>query len=270
LLWAHLAGDPVRAQKYEPKVYQEGKDVIWVPTPDEVIKAMLDMARVTPADYVIDLGSGDGRIVIAAAKRGARALGIEFNPDMVELSRESAQKEGVGDKASFVQGDIFASDFSKATVLTMYLLPTLNMKLRPQILQMKPGTRVATHAFSMEDWEPDQSASVDGRTAYLWIVPAKAEGIWTWREGSDATELSIRQTFQKVEGTLRMAGKEMPLKNARLQGEQIQFEISESASSMRVYSGRISGDTISGTCKTAKNPAAQWAARRTGGSAPLK
>ncbi len=161
------------AQEYEPSVGQQGKDVIWVPTPEDLVQAMLDLAKVTPNDFVMDLGSGDGRIVIAAAKRGARAVGIEYNPDMVELSRRNAEKAGVSDKATFVNADIFATDFSQATVITMYLLPQLNLRLKPVILNLKPGTRIVSHAFTMGDWAPEQTIEKEGRTAYLWIVPKK-------------------------------------------------------------------------------------------------
>jgi SAM-dependent methyltransferase len=149
-----------------------------VPTPQALVEKMLDMAKLTAKDIHYDLGSGDGRTVIAAAKRGAQAFGVEFNPDMVVLSERAAAKEGVSARAKFINGDIFQTDFSKATVLTLYLLPSLNIKLRPTILKMKPGTRVVSHAFSMDDWQADQTENVEGRTAYLWIVPAPVEGTW--------------------------------------------------------------------------------------------
>ena len=171
-------------KEYEPKPFQEGKDVVWLPTPQALVDKMLDMAKVTPNDYVIDLGSGDGRTVITAAKKfGARAMGIEYNPDMVELSKRNAAKEGVSGKANFIKADIFESDFSQATVITMYLLPQLNVKLRPKILDLKPGTRIVSHAFTMEEWTADQTDSFEGRTAYLWIVPAKVEGTWRLPQG---------------------------------------------------------------------------------------
>jgi len=240
-------------QQFQPSVGQPGKDVIWVPTPEELIAAMLEMAKVTANDYVVDLGSGDGRIVIAAAKRGARAMGVEFNPDMVELSRTNAQKEGVSDKASFVQGDIFETDFSKATVITMYLLPDLNIKLRPKILMMKPGTRVVSHAFSMEDWEPDQTANVEGRTAYFWIVPAQVAGSWTWPNA----ELTLKQDFQKIEGSLKMNGKEQPLQNAKMEGDRITFAAGGSQ-----FTGRITGNGVAGTVKAGNGTEAKWTAQR--------
>ncbi len=180
------------AKDYEPQVGQGGKDVIWVPTPQALVDRMMEMAKVTPQDYVIDLGSGDGRTVITAAKLGAKALGIEFNPDMVELSKRNAAKEGVGDKAVFVNGDIFQSDFSQATVVTMFLLSSLNLKLRPILLDMKPGTRVVSNTFNMGDWEADQIVEAKGECtsycrAFLWIIPAKVEGTWQHRrERADA------------------------------------------------------------------------------------
>ena len=184
LFFSFTTATRTQAQEYEPYVGQEGKDVIWVPTQDKLVEAMLDMAKVTPADFVMDLGSGDGRIVIAAAKRGARALGIEYNPDMVELSKRKAKEAGVSDKASFVKADIFESDLSRATVITMYLLPNLNLKLRPALLELRPGTRIVSHDFTMGDWEADETISADAATAHLWIVPAKVDGLWTWKEKS--------------------------------------------------------------------------------------
>ena len=245
-------------QQFQPSVGQAGKDVIWVPTPKELIEAMFDLAKVSPNDYVIDLGSGDGPWVIAAAKRGARALGVEYNPDMVELSKSNAQKEGVSGKANFVQGDIFATDFSQATVVTMYLLPDLNMKLRPKILEMKPGTRVISHAFNMEDWEPDQTTSVEGRTGYLWIVPARVAGTWTLQTAAGPGELILRQSFQKIEGILRISGKDQPLKNAKLEGAKISFAAGET----QTYSGNVNGNTIAGTFKSGTGPEAKWTADR--------
>ena len=170
------AGD----KDYTPTVGQEGKDVIWVPTPQALVEKMLDMAKLTAQDIHYDLGSGDGRTVITAAKRGAQAFGVEFNPDMVALAQRAAAKEGVAGKAKFIHGDIFQTDFGQATVVTLYLLPSLNVKLRPTLLKMKPGTRVVSHAFTMDEWQPDQTENVEGRTAYLWIVPAPVEGTWRW------------------------------------------------------------------------------------------
>ncbi len=241
-------------KEFEPQVGQEGKDVIWVPTPQGLVDRMLDMAKVTPGDFVIDLGSGDGRTVISAAKRGARALGIEYNPDMVELSKRNAEKEGVAGKASFVKADIFDSDFSQATVITMYLLPQLNLKLRPKILELKPGTRIVSHAFTMEEWTADQTDAFDGRTAYLWIVPAQVEGSWQLAQG----DLTLKQSFQMVSGTLRSGGNTMTIANGRLRGDQLSFSAGGAE-----YSGRVNGNAIEGTVKTAGNNSA-WSATRDG------
>ncbi len=248
-----IACAPVFAQQhgdkdYQPSVGQEGKDVIWVPTPNELIAKMLDMAKLTSADIHFDLGSGDGRTVIAAAKRGANATGVEFNPDMVALSNRSAQREGLAAKAKFIHGDIFQTDFSKATVLTLYLLPSLNLKLRPTILNMKPGTRVVSHAFTMGDWEADQTESVEGRTAYMWIVPAKVDGHWRVEGVGD---LALKQTFQKLDGTL--GGK--AITNAHLRGDAITF-----SADGRDYSGRVSGDHMEGSVKG--GTAGKWSAMR--------
>jgi precorrin-6B methylase 2 len=236
---------------FEPQVGQEGKDVIWVPTPQALVDKMLDMAKVTPNDYVIDLGSGDGRTVITAAKRGARALGIEYNPDMVELSKHNAAKEGVNGKANFIKADIFESDFSQATVITMYLLPQLNIKLRPKILDLKPGTRIVSHAFTMEEWTADQTDSFDSRTAYLWIVPAKVEGAWQLAQG----ELTLKQNFQMVAGTLKSGGNTMTIANGRLRGDQISFSAGNAE-----YTGRVNGNTIEGTVKGSSS--GSWSATR--------
>ena len=240
---------------YEPQPYQEGKDVIWLPTPQELVDKMLEMARVGPKDFVIDLGSGDGRTVIAAAKKfGARAMGIEYNPDMVEYSSRAAQKEGVAGKVKFVKADLFETDFSQATVVTMYLLTDLNLKLRPKILDLKPGTRVVSHAFDMGEWKPDRTETVDGKTAFLWIVPAKVAGIWQLPQG----ELTLKQRFQTVEGTLNLGERVTPIANGRLRGNQLSFSAGGAA-----YSGRVSGDAIEGTVKTAGNNSA-WSATRDG------
>ena len=244
-------------KNYEPQVGQEGKDVIWVPTPQGLITKMLDMAKVTASDYVIDLGSGDGRTVIAAAKRGARAAGIEYNPDMVELSKRSAEKEGVAGKATFAKADIFESDFSQATVVTMYLLPNLNLKLRPTILNLKPGTRIVSHAFTMDDWTADQTESFDGRTAYLWIVPAKAEGTWQLAQGT----LTLAQTFQMVTGTFASGGNTLMVTNGKVRGDQLTFSAGNSE-----YTGRVNGNSIEGTSKGASS--GPWNATRTNGKPP--
>ncbi len=232
-------------QEYQPQVGQEGKDVVWVPTPQTLVNKMLDMAKVTPQDYVIDLGSGDGRTVITAAKRGARALGIEYNPEMVELSKRNAVKEGMGGKANFVKADLFESDFSDATVITMFLLPEINLKLRPKILDLKPGTRIVSNSFTMGEWTADEEAVVkDGCqsycTALLWIVPAKVEGTWQLPQG----ELILKQTFQNLSGTLKSARGAVAIKG-RLRGDQVSFSAGATQ-----YTGRVAGRTIDGIVRS--------------------
>ena len=224
---------------YEPSVGQAGKDVVWVPTPQTLVNKMLDMAKVTPQDFVMDLGSGDGRTVITAAKRGAQALGVEYNPDMVELSKRNAEREGVNGKATFVKADLFETDLSKATVITMFLLPQINMKLRPKILDLKPGTRIVSNSFTMEDWEADETANVTEDctswcTALLWIVPAKVEGTWSTPQG----DLVVTQKFQMLSGTYAGSG----LSNAKMNGDEITF-----TAGGKKYTGKVSGDTIKGT-----------------------
>ena len=250
-------------EEYQPQVGQEGKDVVWVPTPQALVDKMLDMAKVTPKDYVIDLGSGDGRTVITAAKRGIRALGIEYNPDMVELSKRNAAKEGVSDKATFVKADLFESDFSQATVITMFLLPEINLRLRPKILDLKPGTRIVSNSFTMGEWKDDETATVSNGcsnwcTAHLWIVPAKVEGTWQLPQG----ELSLKQEFQMISGTLKSGSQTTPLSNGRLRGDQISFSASGAQ-----YTGRVTGNAIEGTVKSGGSNG-KWSATRTGKPAP--
>jgi precorrin-6B methylase 2 len=256
---AKPATAPAAAQKpYEPEVGQAGKDVVWVPTPQALVEKMLDMAKVTPKDFVIDLGSGDGRTVITAAKRGATAKGIEYNPDMVELSKRNAEKEGVAGKATFEKADLFQSDFSKAQVVTMFLLPTINMKLRPTILNLKPGTRIVSNSFTMEDWQADETATVDKDctswcTAYLWIVPAKVAGTWTMPAGT----LTLKQTFQMVSGTLGA----QQIQEGKVTGEDISFKVGGVT-----YTGKIAGNTMSGSASGASN--GNWTATRQGPPPP--
>jgi len=250
---------------YEPQVGQSGKDVIWVPTPLTLIDKMLDMAKVTPNDYVVDLGSGDGRTVIAAARRGVRALGLEYNPDMVALSEREAKKAGVSDKAAFQRADIFATDFSRATVVTMYLLPSLNLKLRPQLLEMKPGTRLVSHAFTMGEWEPDESAYSEDRRAMLWIVPAKVAGNWRVQidaPGVQPGDVSLKQTFQKIEGTMRIARENHALFDARLRGDEVRFTVLETPKLRRDFVGKVEGERMFGTVRSTGRDEARFTATR--------
>jgi hypothetical protein len=244
------------AKEFQPQVGQEGKDVIWVPTPQALVDKMLDMAKVTPKDYLIDLGSGDGRTVITAAKRGAKAVGIEYNPDMVELSKRNAAKEGVSDRASFAKADLFESDLSPATVITLFLLPDINIRLRPKILDLRPGTRIVSNTFTMGEWTPDEEETIKDDcvsycTALLWIVPAKVEGTWKLPQG----ELGLKQTFQKVSGTLRSGNVSTPITNGKLNGDQISFTAGSNQ-----YTGRVNGNVMEGSSNTGGN----WKANRAG------
>ena len=254
-----FAQAPPGNKEFEPVVGQEGKDVVWVPTPQALADKMLNLAKVTPQDYVIDLGSGDGRIVITAAKRGARAHGIEYNPDMVELSKRLAAREGVAEKATFAKADLFESDFSMATVITMFLLPEINLRLRPTILNLKPGTRIASNSFNMGDWIADQTVEVTKEegcdsycTAYLWIVPAKVEGRWKLPQG----ELVLKQTYQMISGDLNAGAGRISISDGRLSGDQISFKIGNSQ-----YTGRVTGDAMGGTFTSDKGTA-NWSANR--------
>lgn len=220
--------------QYQPEVGQSGKDVIWVPTPAALATAMLKAAEVKPSDIVFDLGSGDGRIAIAAAKEfGATGYGIEFDKNLAALAKRQAQRAGVGAKVTFLNGDIFRTDFSKATVVTMYLLPSLNLRLRDTILGMRPGTRVVSHAFDMGDWAADRTIEADSRTAYLWIVPAKAGGRWTLARGRSAERLELRQTYQMLAGTAGGAA----LKGGRVRGDEVVLQLADGST----LTGRMIG-----------------------------
>jgi len=274
MLAALLVALPAAAQTkpkpeaYEPHVGQAGKDVIWVPTPDEVVERMLRMAQVTPNDYVVDLGAGDGKIAIMAAKKfGARAMGIEYNPDMARHAQRNAEKAGIASRARIVQGDIFVTDFTQATVLTMYLLPALNLKLRPQILAMRPGTRVVSHSFNMDDWEPDESSSMDGRRAYYWVVPAKVAGTWslelTGGGAAEKSELTLEQRYQKLEGTVSLGAAVLGgLREPRLRGFDIAFAYIDNSSVRRELSGRVSGNRMEGSFRTDAGTEGRWVATK--------
>ncbi|KJF70531.1 MULTISPECIES: class I SAM-dependent methyltransferase [Agrobacterium] len=225
---------------YTPDVGQHGKDVIWVPTPQALVDRMLEMAGITENDYVIDLGSGDGRTVVSVAKLGARAHGIEYNPDMVALSRRNAQEAGVADRATFAEEDIFQSDFSDASVITLFLLPELNVRLRPTLLDMKPGTRVVSNSFNMGDWQPDDRVEAGEKCenycrAFKWVVPAKVAGDWRHGEG----KLSLTQNYQMLSGTLTNNGTAHAISEAKIDGTRISF----TAGGMR-YTGSVSGESM--------------------------
>lgn len=239
LLAAGAFGQAAQTTDFQPVVGQPGKDVVWVPTPQTLVDKMLDIAKVTPQDFLMDLGSGDGRTVITAAKRGLRAQGIEYNPDMVELSKRNAANERVTDRATFEKADLFETDFSKAQVITMFLLPDINLRLRPKILDLRPGTRIVSNTFTMGEWDADETATVSEGctswcTALLWIVPAKVEGTW----GRPPQELKLTQTFQKITGTLNNTA----ITDGKLNGDQISFSVGATR-----YTGRVNGNTMEGT-----------------------
>jgi len=246
-------------QGYEPQVGQQGKDVVWVPTPQALVDRMLALGKVTPKDFLVDLGSGDGRTVITAAKRGTRALGIEYNPDMVKLSQRNAEKAGVSQLVEFKRADLFETDFSHATVVTMFLLPDINLRLRPKILDMKPGTRIVSNSFTMGEWKWDDSVSAGESegctsycTAYLWIVPAKVGGNWKMPQGT----LQLEQEFQTVSGILTVNGQPSKLSSAKLNGDQISFTACGAT-----YTGRVNGAHIEGTMKSGSQTG-KWSATR--------
>jgi precorrin-6B methylase 2 len=244
---------------FVPQVGQQGKDVVWVPTPQELVNKMMEVAKVTSADFVIDLGSGDGRTVITAAKIGAKAKGIEYNPDMVALSKENAKKEGVGDKVEFIQADLYETDLSKATVITMFLLPEINLKLRPRLLDLKPGTRIVSNTFTMGEWEADQEVTTEENwnswnTAYLWIIPAKVAGKWRLGNG----DLELTQEFQFVRGAFNTGGKSVTVTDGRLNGNSISFTVNNEK-----YSGTVGEKLIKGTVtNSATGSMSDWIAIR--------
>jgi SAM-dependent methyltransferase len=242
-------------ESFQPVPGQPGKDVVWVPTPYPLVEKMLDMAQVTAQDYVIDLGSGDGRNVILAAKRGARALGVEFNAEMVELSRRNAAKEGVSGKARFVQGDMFEADVSQATVLALFLLPDNLRRLTPKFMsQLKPGTRLVMNGFPIPEWSPDVTEQATGEcgnwcTSHLYYAPAKVGGNWRLPQGT----LRFEQSFQMLSGTLDKT----PISNGRLKGTEISFSVGDAQ-----YTGRVNGSVMSGEVKGARP--GPWRATRAG------
>jgi hypothetical protein len=240
-----LEAQATSQQPYKPTVGQPGKDAVWVPTSMAMVEKMLDMAKVTPQDLVMDLGSGDGRTIIAAAKRGARGLGVEYNNDLVELSKRTATAEGVASKASFMQADMYAVDISKATVLALFLLPSNLLKLEPKFLDLKPGSRIVANTFWIPDWAPDETYTMQDDcdswcTIQLFIIPAKVQGTWQLAGGV----LSLTQTYQVLSGTLTSNGSVMPVKG-RLRGDEITF----TAGAMQ-YKGRVAGNSMRGTIKS--------------------
>jgi protein-L-isoaspartate O-methyltransferase len=239
----------LQPETYVPQRGQMGKDVMWLPTSDDLVFKMLDAAKVGPQDELVDLGAGDGKIPIAAARQfGARAWGIEYNKDLAALAQRNAQRAGVAERVRIVHGDIFKEDFSKATVVTMYLLEELNAQLRPTILAMKPGTRVLSNTFSMGDWEPDQVIRVTNGTGYFWTVPANVAGLWTLSgldEKGNAT-LKLDQNFQRLGGTLTLQGKTQNLLGARMHGAELHFSFINADGQLKAVKVLVNGQVLSG------------------------
>jgi predicted RNA methylase len=230
-------------------------DVPYVPTPPEVVEKMLQMAQVRAGDYVIDLGCGDGRIAIAAAKLGAKALGVDIDPRRIEDANENAKKEGMGaDKVSFRRQNLFETEIDQASVITMYLLTTVNMKLRPKLLELKAGTRVVSHAFELGDWRPDETAQIGFRHAFLWIVPAKAGGRWQIESGGMRGTLELDQTFQRLTGRAEIGGKSLAVSDGSLRGTNIEFTLEDG----RKFRGRVDG----GRMQSIEQGAGAWQATR--------
>ncbi len=270
---------PAAEYAYEPVIGMPGKDVVWVPTPPAAVELMLDMAKVTSRDFVIDLGSGDGRIVLAAARRGARGFGVDLNKDLVELSNEEALRLGLSERAQFRVQDMFRTDLSPASVLTTYLLPHLNVRVRPQLLrQMKPGSRVVAYSFHMGEWQPDAVAQVNGLTVHYWVVPAAAMGTWRWQyDGvgfSRDYEMNVRQRFQFINGSASSKSSFAYLRDMKLEGDRISFTLTEEAGSALAqthYEGRIDGDAITGTARiNNRTEPTPWRARRVAGRTEIE
>ncbi len=234
---------------YEPVRGQAGKDVIWIPTPAGLIDKMLTAAKVTDQDRLFDLGAGDGIIAITAARQyGTQSVGIEYNPDMAQFARRKVAEAGVADKVKIITGDIFQEDFSSATVVTLYLLPQLNLKLRPLLLKMKPGTRVVSHAFTMGDWEPDETMSYQHSQGYFWVVPAQIDGQWimTGLDGGPM-RVSMSQSFQYIGGMLTRGSQNHAMLGARLRGDEVKFQFITQDRKVHAFSGRVDGRRITGT-----------------------
>ena len=251
------------AQAPVPQLGQVSKDSVWVPTPERMIRRLMQLADVTPDDLVIDLGSGDGRMPIHAAKHfGARAIGVELEPNLVELSERSAREQGVADRVRFLKQDLYEADLSRATVLALYISPGVMAKLKPRLLKLAPGTRVVSHHFSLGDWEPDETIRVENRTGYLWVVPANLAGAWTVATGADRFEMRVSQDHQQltVQGT--RGGKPVHVLGARVRGTEVRFTAFDAEGNTRHYSGRIDGDRMSGDSEGIDLPRLAWTATR--------
>ena len=258
--WPAAAQTQEKQEPFVPRSGQPGKDVVWVPSPPEMVSRMLEVAKVTPADYVIDLGSGDGRNVIAAAKLGATALGVEYNPDMVKLSQRLAKEAGVEGKATFVEGDMYEADISRASVMALFLLPVNLNKLAPKFLDLKPGSRIVLNTFGIDGWEPDYRTSLpQGSDCDSWcdilllIVPAKVAGTWSLANGG---RLELTQEYQTVQGTMTLNGQKYPVEKGRLNGEELTF-----VANNQIFNGKVKGARIEGTITATNGPTA-WSATK--------
>jgi methylase of polypeptide subunit release factors len=261
------------AQPFEPQRGQAGKDVIWIPSPDTLVNRMLSMAQVQPSDFVIDLGAGDGKIVIAAVREfGAQGLGIEYNPDMVVHAQRNAQAAGVADKARFEKADIFESDFSRATVITMYLLPHLNMKLRHRLMALKPGTRIVSHEFRLGDWLSDETSRVNGASVHLWLVPGNFGGEWELRfpqkAGEAVAKLTVQQAFQNFTGRIVFKDFETSFREPKVAGERVRFGFTDEDGKLRRFDGKLDGNTLAGMVHDGER-SAPFTASRIGNAPPI-
>jgi precorrin-6B methylase 2 len=245
-----LPAAPGRAQPApldEPKIGQESRDSVWVPTPERVIRRMLQMADTTSRDLVVDLGAGDGRIPIYAAKHfSARAIGVELEGNLVRLARREAASQGVSHLATFLQEDLFKADLSRATVIALYISPGVMSRLKPRLLELRPGTRVVSHSFTLEDWEPDETIRVEGRTAYLWVVPASVRGAWSVDLPGQVFALRVDQRYQELTTSGERAGKPLAVIGARLRGTEIRFTSFDRDGSSRHFTGTVDGPRMSG------------------------
>ena len=260
---AALAAAPAAAQTPPAQIGQVSKDSVWVPTPERMIRRLLQLADVTPDDVVVDLGAGDGRIPVYAAKHfGARGIGVELEENLVRISIESAKAQGVSDRARFVRQDLFEFDLSAATVVALYVSPGVMTKLKPRLLELKPGTRVVSHFFTLGDWEPDETIRVEDRTGYLWVVPADVRGTWTVTTADDALEVTLKQVHQQLEARGEREGRDVPVLSPRLRGTEVGFTAFDRNGDTRHYRGRVAGARMSGESDVHGYQPLRWSATR--------
>ena len=246
-----------------PQVGQVSKDSVWVPTPERLIHRMLQLADTTANDVVLDLGSGDGRIPIHAAKHfGARAIGVELEANLVRIARQTAMAQGVAERAQFVQGDLFETDLSKASVIALYISPGVMEKLKPRFLKLAPGTRIVSHQFTLDDWQPDELVRSEGREAYLWVVPAALAGEWRVRLEGEEMRLHVEQRYQMLTTQGQRAGKPVPVIGPRLRGTELRFTSFDRDGNTRHYTGRLQGERLEGSSEGQVRAPRAWTATR--------